>query len=118
VIDLSFSTHLQSKEINLRHYHKINKQSFLDDLKNTSFVLFPADNVSDLYKQYCRDLSNLLNKHAPIVFKIISAKKRSWITEEFLTQNRIRRQCENINHHNFAPVSDGKSVTVLALLQN
>ena len=95
-IDLFFSTRSPSKEITLRHYHKINKESFVEDLKNTSFVLSPSDNVSDLYKQYLCDLSDLLDKHAPIISKTTSTKKRSWITEEFLTQKRIRRQCERL----------------------
>ena len=53
--------------VQYRRYHRINMSDFHSDLKNTSFVKSPVDDVVDLYEQYVHDLGNVLNSHAPLI---------------------------------------------------
>ena len=53
--------------ISYRRYHKINMQSFCEDLTNTSFVISPASTAADLYDQYISDLGGVLDRHAPLI---------------------------------------------------
>ena len=52
-----------------RRYHRINMSD--SDLKNTSFVKSPVDAVVDLYDQYVHDLGNVLDRHAPLISRLI-----------------------------------------------
>ena len=53
--------------ISYRRYHKINMQSFCEDLANTSFITSPASMAIDLYYQYISDLGGVLGRHAPLI---------------------------------------------------
>ena len=44
---------------------------FRSDLKNTSFVKSPVDAVVDLYEQYVYDLGNVLDRHTPLISRLI-----------------------------------------------
>ena len=60
--------------VQYRRYHHFNMSDFHSDLKNTSFVKSPVDAVVDFYKQYVHDLGNVLERHAPLISRLI--KKR------------------------------------------
>ena len=44
---------------------------FRSDLKNTSFFKSPVDAVVYLYEQYVHDLGNVLDRHAPLISRLI-----------------------------------------------
>ena len=46
--------------ISYSRYHKINMQSFCEDLASTSFVMSPTSIAADLYDQYISDLGCVL----------------------------------------------------------
>ena len=53
--------------ITYRRDHKINMQSFCEDLANTSFVRSPASTAADLYDQYICDFGGVLDSHASLI---------------------------------------------------
>ena len=82
------------KTISFRRYHKIDMDTLKYDLKNTEFVQSPACNVEDLFEQYNKSLSSVLDKHAPIVTKSLKKPAPIWITDNYREAKRIRRQYE------------------------
>ena len=69
--------------ISYRWYHKINMQSFCEDLANTLFVTSPAITVADLNDQYITDLGGMFDRHAPLICR--RAKKTPpWMAVKFI----------------------------------
>ena len=68
-LDFACSALPKVDRISYRRYHKINMQSFCEDLANTSFVTSPASTAADLYDQYISDLGGMLDRHATLIFR-------------------------------------------------
>ena len=69
-------------------------QSLMCDLEKCSFVASPGSTVSALHDQYTRDLSNLLDKHAPLVTRIFTKGAAGWLSDTYLQAKAVRRQFE------------------------
>ena len=67
-------------------------QSLMCDLENCSFVACPGSTVSALHDQYTRDLSNLLDKHAPLVTRTFTKGAAGWLSDTYLQAKAVRRQ--------------------------
>ena len=60
--------------ITFRRYYKIDLDSLRKDLVNLSFIRPPGDTVSVLCEQYLGGLNKLLDKHAPLVTRLLLNK--------------------------------------------
>ena len=80
--------------VQYRRYHRINMSDFRLDLKNTPFVKSPADAVVDLYKQYVHDLGYVLDRHAPLVSRMIKKHSADWMSDDYRRAKSLRRQFE------------------------
>ena len=69
-------------------------QSLMCDLAKCSFVASPGTTVSALHDQYTRDLSDLLNKHAPLVTRTFTKGAAGWLSDTYLQAKAVRRQFE------------------------
>ena len=69
--------------ISYRRYHKINMQSFCEDLANTSFVTSPASTAADLYYQYISDLGGVLDRHAPLISRKTKKTLAGWLCDSY-----------------------------------
>ena len=69
--------------VQYRRFHRINMSDFRSDLKNTSFVKSPADAVVDLYDQYVHDLSDVLDRHAPLISKLMKKESADWMSDDY-----------------------------------
>jgi len=80
-----------------RHLHSIDHAAFLNDLKQTSLVTNPPESLSHLVDLYDSTLSNLLDKHAPIVTKRSArvTPSRPWFTDSLRTARRECRHAES-----------------------
>ena len=65
---------------------------FRSDLKNTSFVKSPTDSVEDLYDQYINDLADVLDKHAPLISRLIKKDSTDWVSDSYRHAKSLRRQ--------------------------
>ena len=83
-----------SNTVTFQRYHKINMQNLMCDLPNCSFVASSGSTVSALYEQYIRDLSGLLDKHAPTVTRTFTKGVTGWLSDTYLQAKAVRRQCE------------------------
>ena len=93
-LDFASPTAPKSNTITFRRYHKINMQSLICDLEKCSFVASPGSTVSALHDQYTRDLSNLLDKHAPLVTRTFTKGAAGWLSDTYLQAKAVRRQFE------------------------
>ena len=69
-------------------------QSLICDLEKCSFVASPGSTISALHDQYTRDLSNLLDKHAPLVTRTFTKSAAGWLSDTYLQAKAVRRQFE------------------------
>ena len=72
----------------------INMSDFRLDLENNSFVKSPADAVVDLYKQYVHDLGYVLDRHAPLVSRMVKKHSVDWMSDDYRHAKSLRRQFE------------------------
>ena len=68
--------------------------NFRSELKNTSFVISPADSVVDLYDQYVHDLADVLDKHAPLICRLKKKDSTDWVSDSYRLAKSLRRQFE------------------------
>ena len=80
--------------VQYRRYHRINMSDFCSDLKNTSFVKSPVDAVVDLYDQYVHDLGNVIDRHAPIISRLIKKDSADWMSDDYQCTKSLRCQFE------------------------
>ena len=82
----------KSNTVTFRRYPKIKVQSLGCDLANDSFVTSPGSKVSAFYEQYTRDLSGLLNKHAPMFSLTFTKGAAGRLSNSYLQAKAIRHQ--------------------------
>ena len=65
------------------------------DISSCSFVISPSDDLEELVSQYNTCLSDVLDKHAPIITKLATDKCQTpWYTEECKTLKTEKRRAE------------------------
>jgi len=70
----------EEKIIKSRNYSRYNPEKLQNDLKNVNFSsVFNATNVNDAVQLFTDILSNVFNKHAPIVKKRLKGKPTPWL---------------------------------------
>ena len=92
--DLASPPKYSAKQITFRQFHKINMTQIKHDIGSTTFVNAPSTNASDLHKQYIEDMSNVLEKHAPLKTKPLRKPAPVWVTQKYREAKRLRRQFE------------------------
>ena len=85
-------------KVQYRRYHRINMCNFRSDLKNTSFVKSPAHAVVDLYEQYVHDLVDVLDKHAPLIYRLKKKDSADWVSDSYGRAKSLRHQFERTWH--------------------
>ena len=93
-LDLASPSAPKSNTFTFRRYHKINMRTRMCDLANCSFVASPGSTVSALHEQYIRDLSGLLDKHAPTVTRTFTKGAAGWLSDTYLQAKAVGRQFE------------------------
>jgi hypothetical protein len=83
------------KTIKYRKYKSVNVEEFSQDIKNSDLYRNPEDDIGDLVSQYNNVLTEILDKHAPVIEKQITVRPHMpWYTEKLKAQKCIRRQLE------------------------
>ena len=87
-----------AKNIQFRKYHKINNLKMRQDLINSPLIKNPSTSANTLLSQYNTVLSELLDKHAPLLTRSFKFKHRlnTWITPAILEAKRVKRQLERV----------------------
>ena len=97
-LDLLSPSAPKSNTVTFRRYPKINMQSLMCYLTNCSFAASPGSPGSALYEQHIRDLSGLLDKHAPTVTQTFTKGATGWLSDKSpLNRARLRKQMARCN---------------------
>ena len=94
-INFSSSPATCQTRISYRRYYCINMSDFRSDLKEIPFVKCPANSVSQLYDQYIKDLSCILDSHAPLVSSLKMKQHADWLSETYRLAKSLRCQFEH-----------------------
>ena len=80
------------KMVSYRRYHRIAIDQFRKDLRNIPFVLSPEGTATELYDQYRADVTQVLDKHAPIISRMAKRQSDEWLSESYRMARSLRRQ--------------------------
>ena len=96
-LDFQIENRPVHKHISYRPYKKIDMAKFKSDLEKSVLLTDPENNASDLYNQYHKVLSELVNRHAPLTTRTCPSRPTlPWITNEILNAKRAKRKLERI----------------------
>ena len=62
------------KVVEFRKLRTIDNTQFCEDIRTSRLILEPADNLTDLIDQYNSTLSDLLDRHAPKMRKLVTLR--------------------------------------------
>ena len=65
--------------VSYRRYHRIDIDQFRKDLSCIPFVRSPEGNVAELYDQYVVGVTQVLDKHAPIISHMAKRQSDEWL---------------------------------------
>ena len=95
-LDFSHPVIYIGKMVSYRRYHKIDINQFRKDLRNIPFVLSPAGTATELYDQYRADVTQVLDKHAPIISRMAKRQSDEWLSESYCMARSLRWQFERM----------------------
>jgi len=98
LVNINVSLQKQSvsaKVISYRKYRSIDKEAFLADLRVSSLVLDPPDDVDHLVDLYDSTLRDIVDEHLRIK-EMPSRPMLSWYNKNIQAAKRHRRYCERL----------------------
>ena len=95
-LDFSHPAICIGKMVSYRRYHRIDINQFRKDLRNIPFVLSPAGTATELYDQYRADVTQVLDKHTPIISRMAKRQSDEWLSESYCMALSLRRQFERM----------------------
>ena len=86
---------LATSRVTLRKWKDIDKDAFLQDLKNAVEKLHSVDSAEHIAKEYNTTLQNFADSYVPTKNRIIKTRPQAeWYTLELQTEKKKRRKCE------------------------
>ena len=82
------------KMVSYRRYHRIDIDQFRNDLSSIQFVLSPEGSAAELYRQYVVGVTQVLDKHAPIISRMAKWQSDEWWPDSYHMARSLRRQFE------------------------
>ena len=82
--------------VSYHRYHRIDIDQFRNDLSNISFVLSPGGTAAELYDQYLVGVTQVLDKHAPIISRMTKWQSYEWLSDSYRMARSLRRQFERM----------------------
>ena len=82
------------KWVSYRRYHRIDIDQFRNDLNNIPFVRSPEGTAAELYDQYITGVTQVLDKHAPIISRKAKQQSDEWLSDSYRMARSLRQQFE------------------------
>ena len=83
------------QKITYRKYAAINNIEFITDLEQSTLFTNPSDQITGLSRQYNSTITGLIDKHAPLITRVITIRQRTpWFSEELSEAKRQLRRAE------------------------
>ena len=93
-LDFSYLSTSIEKWVSYCRYHRINIDQFHYDLNNIPFVWSHEGTAAELYDQYMVGVTQVLNKHAPIISHKAKRQSDEWLSDSFHMARTLRQQFE------------------------
>ena len=99
-VSLTFSCNItkpqaEKKKIQYRKLKNIDMDSFKEDLQKLPVLQLHSDDSNLLVQRYYKDLSSLLDRHAPLIQKEVYVREESpWYNSSLLESKRLKRKAE------------------------
>ena len=93
-LDFSHQSTSIEKWVAYRRYHRINIDQFRNDPNNIPFVRSPEGTAAELYDQYMVGVTQVLNKHAPIISRKAKRQSDEWLSDSYHMARSLRQQFE------------------------
>ena len=84
------------KMVSYRRYHRIDIDQFRNNLSNIPFVLSPEGTAAKLYDQYMVGVTQVLDKHAPIISHMTKRQSDEWLSDSYRMARSLRQQFERM----------------------
>ena len=79
--------------ISFRKFRDIDMNEFRSDITNSPLYISPAHDLDNLVRQYDSVLSDLMNKHAPLITRTIRSRPNApWYDENLREMKRKLRR--------------------------
>ena len=85
---------MQLKNVCFRKYNEIDLELFRQDIKSSNIYCNDFISLDDAVEKYNATLTDLLNKHAPIVERRFYENKNKWWSKECTKARQARRKAE------------------------
>ena len=86
---------VEKQKIQYRKIKDIDMDSFKADLTKLPVLQMKCNDIDILVEAYNRDMSSLLDKHAPLVTKDVLVKKHfPWFNEDIAFEKKLKRKAE------------------------
>ena len=95
-LDFSHLTTCIKNMVSYRRYHMIDIDQFRNDLSNIPFVLSPQGTAAELYDQYMVDVTQVLDKHAPVISRMSKRLSDEWLSDSYRMARSLRWQFERM----------------------
>ena len=95
-LDFSHPTTCIEKMVSYRRYHRIDIDQFCNGLSNIPFVLSPEGTVAEMYDQYMVGVTQVLDKHAPIISCMTKRQSDEWLSDSYRMARSLRQQFERM----------------------
>ena len=93
-LDFSHPSTSIDKWVSYRRYHRIDIDQFRNDLNNIPFVRSPEGTAAELYDQYITGVTQVLDKHAPIISRKAKQQSDEWLSDSYRMARSLRQQFE------------------------
>ena len=93
-LDFSHPSTSIDKWVSYRRYHRIDIDQLRNDLNNIPFVRSPEGTAAELYDQYITGVTQVLNKHAPIISCKAKQQSDEWLSDSYRMARSLRWQFE------------------------
>ena len=93
-LDFSHPSTSIDKWVSYRRYHRIDIDQFRNDLNNIPFVRSPEGTAAELYDQYIIGVTQVLDKHAPIISCKAKQQSDEWLSDSYRMARSLRWQFE------------------------
>ena len=93
-LEFSHPTTCIEKMVSYHRYHRIIIDQFRNDLSNIPFVLSLEGTAPELYDQYMVGVTQVLDKHAPIISRMTKRQSDEWLSDSYHMACSLRQQFE------------------------
>ena len=93
-LDFSHPSTSNDKWVSYRRYHRIDIDQFRNDLNNIPFVRSHEGTAAELYDQYITGVTQVLDKHAPIISRKAKQQSDEWLSDSYRMARSLRWQFE------------------------